>query len=87
MDFFWNQGFERRSVGTPVKPTVVGPLGPTGRGLQRGALEHVRKWRRTKARVRPNSMVEQRKGLPRTMWRGFSWWLACNWAPLAETST
>ena len=34
--FFWNQGFERRSVGTPVKPTVVGPLGPTGRGLQRG---------------------------------------------------
>ena len=34
--FFLNQGFERRSVGTPVKPTVVGPLGPTGRGLQRG---------------------------------------------------
>jgi hypothetical protein len=25
---------------TPVKPTAVGPLGPTGRGLKRGALEH-----------------------------------------------
>jgi hypothetical protein len=34
--FFWNQGFERRSVGTLVKPTAVGPLGPTGRGLKRG---------------------------------------------------
>ena len=38
--FFWYQGFERRSVGTPVKPTAVGPLGPTGRGLKGGALEH-----------------------------------------------
>jgi hypothetical protein len=35
-EFFWKQGFERRSVGTPVKPTAVGPLGPTGRG-QTGA--------------------------------------------------
>jgi hypothetical protein len=26
----YGQGFERRSVGTPVKPTAVGPLGPTG---------------------------------------------------------